>query len=180
MWDEKKQERINTFSLYMFLSLLASSSMGWSSFWSKTHILPLLSLSSSISAPEFMSPTDSYNRFCLFPLQSLLQKHGQLTATNQIQVSKIKNQTNWNSESSITHLISMLELNQQMHANTTRKIDPEIKRLNRYTQCGNLGSNRAPVLLLIWKIAGHRMWTIGELIKAEDSSYIGDPLKNST
>lgn len=42
-----------TFSLYIFLSLPASSSIGWSSFWSNTHILPLvLSFSSSISTLE--------------------------------------------------------------------------------------------------------------------------------
>lgn len=41
------KDQNHTFSLYMFFSWLASSSMGWSRFWSSSHILPRLVVSLS-------------------------------------------------------------------------------------------------------------------------------------
>lgn len=64
--SSKLEEKLHlTFSLYIFLSLPASSSIGWSIFWSKSHMPPLVSpLSSSSPIPEAIFQDNYDSRRC--------------------------------------------------------------------------------------------------------------------
>lgn len=62
----------HTFSLYIVLSLPASSSIGWSSCWSKSHMLPLLSPSSSLSTLEAIFELNSAMQSYYIPLPQFL------------------------------------------------------------------------------------------------------------